>query len=465
MVTALLPETSLCVCLIGPSQRELEDQWARAAQYADLVELRCDRLRNVPLEVIAQLRHQYNLPLLLTVRDGDIAPWLRLSPDMIDVEMEWDGARQEQFFAAYHNAVVYSLHGPEALDLGQVERLMSRPGAAIYKVAAPHETTTDCLRWCEQVAQLARLHGVQWAAMGLSEGGAASRVIAPLLGASMVYASVGEPFVPGQIEGEELMNQFRFRSLTPKTRLMGVLGDPVCYSPGPRLHNQLMHDHGIDAVYVPLRAGPTEVGELLELTAQLNPVGFSVTLPLKDQVRNFCQEAEPVATAANAINTLVWRNGSWSGHNTDGRAAIELMVRRIGSLQGKRVVILGAGATGRATSYEAMKAGAEVTILSRTPDRGALAAHLGCRIGLIQDLHLEQGMDVLVHATRIGFEDGLNGHLVPESVWRQKPLFLDVIHTRPTQLIERARMAGCGVITGTEMFNCQAALQWELWFG
>lgn len=91
-------------------------------------------------------------------------------------------------------------------------------------------------------------------------------------------------------------------------------------------------------------------------------------------------------------------------------AAVELVLERMPSLHGQRVVLVGAGEVGSSVATALMKVAADtdavldLTIVNRTPEKAhALAAELGGRPASIDELALlVAGADVVVSATASG---------------------------------------------------------------
>ena len=77
------------------------------------------------------------------------------------------------------------------------------------------------------------------------------------------------------------------------------------------------------------------------------------------------------ARLIGAINTVINRNGELIGDNTDGKGFVIGMEKRGGSLEGKRIVLLGAGGAARAIAVECALAGAkELTVAARKEEPG-----------------------------------------------------------------------------------------------
>lgn len=96
-----------------------------------------------------------------------------------------------------------------------------------------------------------------------------------------------------------------------KTRICGLIGNPVEHTLSPMIHNTLAQALGHDMVYVPLLV---EAGRLKEAVAgayALNLLGLNVTVPYKSQVIESLQEVDELARNIGAVNTLVRTEGGY----------------------------------------------------------------------------------------------------------------------------------------------------------
>jgi len=86
-------------------------------------------------------------------------------------------------------------------------------------------------------------------------------------------------------------------------------------------------------------------------------------------------------------------------------AAVEMAQDILGSLTGKRVLVVGAGEMGEGVAAALARAGAaHITVMNRTVERGeALAEKVGARVALFEDLENElSGADLLLACTGAG---------------------------------------------------------------
>ncbi len=80
-----------------------------------------------------------------------------------------------------------------------------------------------------------------------------------------------------------------------KTRLCGVIGNPVEHSLSPAMHNAAFEREGLNYVYLAFRVSDVE-GAVRAVRA-LDIRGLSVTVPHKLAVIPFLDEIDPVARA------------------------------------------------------------------------------------------------------------------------------------------------------------------------
>ena len=101
-----------------------------------------------------------------------------------------------------------------------------------------------------------------------------------------------------------------------RTRICGLIGNPVEHTLSPVIHNTLAQRFGHNLVYVPF---PVEAGRVTEAVAgasALQLLGLNVTVPYKGEVIPCLCEVDSLAAAIGAVNTLVAAPGGFKGYNT-----------------------------------------------------------------------------------------------------------------------------------------------------
>ena len=261
------------------------------------------------------------------------------------------------------------------------------------------------------------------------------------------------------------------------TGFCGLIGNPVEHSLSPAIHNAAFQKLGLNLVYLAFRV--EAIGEAIKGLRALGGFrGASVTIPHKVSAIPFLDEVEPTARHIGAINTIVVNQGKLSGYNTDATGALRALRGGVGSLAGKRVIILGSGGAARAIAFAiAGEPGvAGLTLLGVDGnERSTLANDLRSKTTLaVVDAHLDEGSlaqmlpdaQVLVHCTPIGMSPKTEASCVPATLLNPGLAVMDIVYNpRDTRLLKDARQAGCITIPGLEMFLHQAVAQFELWTG
>ena len=166
-------------------------------------------------------------------------------------------------------------------------------------------------------------------------------------------------------------------TITGRTRLMGIVGDPVAPLRSPALFNQTFARLGLDAVFV---AFEVPAGELpaawIGLSRLRNLDGLVITMPHKEAVIPLLDALGPTAQRTGTVNTARRRpDGGWEGEMFDGEGFRDGLERAGHPVCGTAILQVGCGATGRAIAHALARAGAARLVLHDTaPSRAATLA-------------------------------------------------------------------------------------------
>ena len=251
-----------------------------------------------------------------------------------------------------------------------------------------------------------------------------------------------------------------------KTRLFGILGNPVAHSLSPAMHNAALRARAVNGVYIPL--GTTDLAGAFAGIKALPFVGVSVTVPYKVAIMPLLDAVDPVAAKIGAVYTLLFRlqaNGSvhCSGVNTDWIGSNQTLAEVL-PLANASVLVLNAGGAARAIAFGLKEAGARLCIHNRNEERGReLALQLGCPFLDAEALrHLRA--DILVNATSVGMEPADDAlPLAAELVPHFQVVMDSVYAPLKTRLLREAAACGAKTVPGSHMLLYQAAAQWRLW--
>ena len=239
------------------------------------------------------------------------------------------------------------------------------------------------------------------------------------------------------------------------------------HSVSPHIHNAAFRRLGMNAVYVPFEVDA--LAPFLAGVRTLDPAGFSVTIPHKEEALRLVDEADEISHKIGAANTIAVRAGRLVGANTDWLAAINAVKQALAegeTLAGKRVLLLGAGGAARAVAYGLAREKAIVVIANRTQER---AERLAAETGAAAVCWEERGgvdCEVIINSTSLGMYPNVNVTPMPKESLRPGQVVFDAVYNpRRTRLLQEAGAAGCRVVEGLEMFVEQAVAQFEFWTG
>src|SRR5882724_1697411 len=323
-----------------------------------------------------------------------------------DLEMETYRDLPEGFVREYPipKRILLSIH-----DFDRTVKLPGKISVARHglvdavKIAAKARTISDSVR----LLRVAR-RSKNFIAVPMGEMGLPGRILALREGSALAYAPVAEATAPGQVSLHEMRHLYRAHALTRKTRVYGVIGDPIAHSLSPLLHNTGFVAGRVDAVYLPFLVH--QLRDFLEAAPEFGVRGFSVTLPHKQTILKHLKECEPLAAEIGAVNTVVARrDGSLYGCNTDYVGVLRALEKKL-RIKGSRVLIFGAGGAARAAAFALTRAGAVVGICARREKTAKqLARAVGGEVIPRRALRSEF-FDAILNSTPVGMhpQDGIS---------------------------------------------------------
>ncbi len=259
------------------------------------------------------------------------------------------------------------------------------------------------------------------------------------------------------------------------TRTCGLIGHPLGHTLSPLIHNKLAEMTGKNLVYVPLDVEPERISDALPGALALNLLGMNVTIPYKEQVIPYLSSIDPLAERIGAVNTLVREKDKegYRGYNTDMTGLYRSLVQAGVSLEGEKVLLLGAGGVARAVAMLCVTKGAEsVTILNRTVEKASkIVDEIGdskvSAMALSDYPYLrkcEKGY-LCIQCTSVGMYPNTDTAVI------ESDDFYDKLHTgvdlvyRPlqTKFLKLCKAHGAKTVSGLKMLLYQAVEAFEKW--
>ncbi|MCC6952681.1 MAG: hypothetical protein IT290_01045 [Deltaproteobacteria bacterium] len=244
-------------------------------------------------------------------------------------------------------------------------------------------------------------------------------------------------------------------------RYYAVIGKPVLHSKSPQIQSAAFAQAGLPAHYV--RLAVSDPREAVRVAREIGLSGMNVTAPFKEEV---CKEIDFFSSEVDRIgaaNTVRFTDEGTEGYNTDTRGILGAFEERSVSLRGKRVLVLGAGGAARSTLCALASAGATVTILNRSAERGQdLADQFGAACGALTIENLERGFGlsrIVINLTTA------RERIVPPELFTALHTVLDAQYGMVTPFLSDARAAGSTVLSGEDWLIHQGAAAFEIFTG
>ncbi|WP_225750605.1 shikimate dehydrogenase [Streptococcus sp. Marseille-Q4154] len=261
------------------------------------------------------------------------------------------------------------------------------------------------------------------------------------------------------------------------TRLAAVVANPIKHSISPFIHNSAFEATNTSGVYLAWEVDATELAETVANIRRYQMYGINLSMPYKEQVIPYLDQLSEEGCLIGAVNTVVNREGTLIGYNTDGKGFFKSLPSF--KISRKRLVLLGAGGAAKAILAQAILDGvSQISIFVRSSSMEKTRPYLekiqnatGFRVDLfaledVQDLQdsITQA-DLLVNATSVGM-DGSSQPIPTSIVLPEKLLVADVIYQPfETPFLKWAKNQGNQSINGLGMLLYQAAEAFELWTG
>ena len=261
------------------------------------------------------------------------------------------------------------------------------------------------------------------------------------------------------------------------TRLAAVVANPIKHSISPFIHNSAFEATHTNGVYLAWEVEGTDLAETVANIRRYQMFGINLSMPYKEQVIPYLDQLSEEACLIGAVNTVVNRDGTLIGYNTDGKGFFKSLPSF--KISRKRMILLGAGGAAKAILAQAILDGvSQVSVFVRSasiektrPYLEKLQNETGFKADLfaLEDVSELQARitdsDLLVNATSVGM-DGESLPIPTSVLLPEKLLVADVIYQPfETPFLKWARNQGNHAVNGLGMLLYQAAEAFQLWTG
>ncbi|MCU7813703.1 MAG: shikimate dehydrogenase [Candidatus Thiodiazotropha sp. (ex Rostrolucina anterorostrata)] len=249
-----------------------------------------------------------------------------------------------------------------------------------------------------------------------------------------------------------------------------VIGNPIEHSKSPEIHAAFAQQTGESIEYSRLLGSIDDfVGDVRRFLAE-DGQGLNATVPFKQQAWRLADELSPRAHTAGAVNTLIrLDNNQLRGDNTDGVGLVrDLTVNQGFRLQGKRILMLGAGGAVRGVMRPLLEQKPKrIVIANRTASKAySMANGLAC-YGQVAGCGLDEleGMqfDLIINGTAAGLEGVVPA--IPDAILAKGCWCYDMLYSHQVTAFQawgKAHQAARS-LDGLGMLVEQAAESFRLW--
>ncbi|WP_018182917.1 shikimate dehydrogenase family protein [Kaistia granuli] len=253
--------------------------------------------------------------------------------------------------------------------------------------------------------------------------------------------------------------------ITGRTRVLGILADPIAHVKAPPGINRIARQRGRDAVMVPFQVAPEHLAQFADSLRNLKSFdGAIITVPHKGPMAQHCDEVSEHARAVGAINVIRRDpDGRLIGDALDGTGFVAGLAVAGIAIAGRSAYLAGAGGAANAIAFALVSGGvSKLTIANRTRAKAEalrdriLALHPGAIIAVGDGD--PSGHDLIVNGTSLGMRPD---DASPLDTTRLTPdmIVAEVIMVpEMTPLLQAAQDRGCRIHLGKPMLDQQLEL-------
>ncbi|MBT4870217.1 MAG: shikimate dehydrogenase [Candidatus Diapherotrites archaeon] len=259
-----------------------------------------------------------------------------------------------------------------------------------------------------------------------------------------------------------------------------VIGYPIGHSLSPVMHNAALVEVGLDKefIYEKLEVLPEDVPSFIEKIRNREIYGSNVTIPHKKAVHDNVDELSEEAKLVGVANTIYFENKKVCATSTDGIGCLKALQEKGINVNGKKVLILGAGGAARAITFALAQNSAHTIVLNRTIENAKELVmevnekvNVNFEFGSIMEIenHLNE-VDLCINCTPVGMSGKSEGETLittKQFVNAKKDLVVMDLVYNPlrTKFLENAKSANLKTVDGLGMLVHQGAVGFKLWTG
>ncbi len=269
-------------------------------------------------------------------------------------------------------------------------------------------------------------------------------------------------------------------SITTKTKMCIIIGDPIEHSLSPTMHNAAYKALGIENEFV-FTAAKVDVENVKDVVTAMRVMGIrglTCTIPHKIEVIKYLDEIDETAQKIGAVNTVVNENGVLKGYNTDYLGVSIPLEQKLritndestswaDTLRNKKIALIGAGGAARAMAFAVTKEGGDLTVFNRTLEKAQeITKDFGGKAKTLDEIELVKDCNIILNSTSLGMHPHENESPVPKEYLHKGQVVFDAVYVpHETKLLREAKEQGAQVVHGIEMLFYQGTAQFKIYTG
>lgn len=245
-------------------------------------------------------------------------------------------------------------------------------------------------------------------------------------------------------------------------RLYGLIGKPLTHSFSQIYFRQKFEKEKIyDAEFELFTLD--DISELnVLINSHQNLIGFSVTIPYKEQIIKYLDEISKEAEQIGAVNSvkIIRQKNRFilQGYNTDvigfGSSLDKIGIKT----KNIEALVLGNGGAAKAVSYVLNKKNIPFKVVSRNPENQQLS---------YDDITLDviENHKLIINTTPLGMFPNIDEcPTIPYEALSSDHYFIDLTYNPPlTAFLKNAQKNNAKILNGMHMLEIQAEASWRIW--
>ncbi len=254
---------------------------------------------------------------------------------------------------------------------------------------------------------------------------------------------------------------------------LGLLAKDIHNSVLPRTYDFFGKSLGVEVDFQIYNVLPEDLEKTVSYLRESKD-GFTVTMPYKIKIMEYCDELDESAKKCGSANTILVNNGRLKGFNTDGWGMVKSLFLKGVDFKDKTVTMVGAGGVASSIAYHLLVHGVKkVKVLNVIQDElDRLLNRMGDTFeGAILNeenlVNYTKDSDIFINASilgQVGYDDYKDFGFLDGL--KKDGIVFDVNYSNPDAgLPKAAKEKGLTSYVGKAMSSCQGIRAMEIWTG